>query len=76
MVFSKTERIVLEHMVQDDYKWMREKFTSDDTVESIKKQNHFNVIRSRIKKKVKRMKEALDLYNQLADKRMKDYFIR
>jgi len=75
MVFSKTERIVLGHIIQDDYKWMREKFTSDDTVENIKKQNHLNVIRSRIKKKVKKMKEDLDLYNQLADKRMKDYFI-
>ncbi len=51
MVFSKTERIVLEHMVQDDYKWMREKFSSEDMVENIKKQNHLNVIRSRIKKK-------------------------
>ena len=76
MVFSKTERIVLEYIIKDDYKWMREKFTSDDTVENIKKQNHLNVIRSRIKKKVKKMKDDLDLYNQLADKRMKDYFIR
>ena len=75
MVFSKTERIVLEHMVQNDYKWVREKFTSDDRLENLRKQNHLNVIRSRIKKKVKRMKEDLDLYNQLADKRIKDYFI-
>ena len=75
MVFSKTERMVLKHIVNNDYIWLREKFSSVDKTENYKKQNHFNVIKSRIKKKVKRMKEDLDLYNQLSDERMKNFFL-
>ena len=62
MVFSTIEREVFEHIIQNDYNWLGGNFTSDNFVENNKKQNHLNVIRLRVKKKVKRMKGDIDFF--------------
>jgi hypothetical protein len=79
-LFSKTEKELLEHLITNDHRWFYKKYSkhkmyshNDLYDENLVKQenrkyNYYRQLKSRINRKVKTMKEDLELYYKVLKK--------
>lgn len=79
MTFSKSERDLVQHLVDKDYEWLRNKYYHDapgyfeewnkkDKLILKRKLDNYRQRISKIKKKVKQMEDDLNLYHNLSER--------